>query len=297
MISNHIFRPSRGVSREDLPTEKPPPAPTEPQKVEVTADDDATLFRFGIRRSSDRRRKMSTAATTTPATEPTKASSLRFQVPSRRKTSTVTTSAVQPQGGREAIVYSPASSSFSMTSVSSNRGSTPCSDIFFGSGTTTPSHMASPPPTTSQFGSPIFLSPPVSPPPLTTIPSTTIDSPTDSASATPIVLSPVPMAPPQRMATTSGQATMPSNTFLSASGQRVIPYKSKTDDLDRYISEIENETKETPTVRKYTRRRYTDNRHTTTELPDVSSASMGAINVTSVATEKPLTRRRTQQLC
>ena len=154
--------------------------------------------------------------------------------------------------------------------------------------------MASPPPMHSQYGSPIFLSPPVSPPPLTTIPSTTIDSPTDSASATPIVLSPVPMAPPQRMATTNQQ----SNTYLSASGQRVIPYKSKTDDLDRYISEIENENKESaPTVRKYTRRRYTDNRHTTTELPDVNSASMGAINVSSVATEKPLTRRRTQQLC
>ena len=128
-----IFRPSRGVSREDLPTEKPPTGTgTEPQKVEVTADDDATLFRFGIRRSSDRRRKMST----TP-TEPTRGtSSIKFQVPSRRKASVVekvTTNAAQPQG-REAIVYSPASSSFSMTSVSSNRGSTPCSDVFFGSG-------------------------------------------------------------------------------------------------------------------------------------------------------------------
>ena len=281
-----------------MPSDKPPPAPTEPQKAEVTADDDATLFRFGIRRSSDRRRKMSTAAT---QGEPTRnASSLRFQVPSRRKASTVPatpSTSVQPQG-REAIVYSPASSSFSMTSVSSNRGSTPCSDIFFGSGTTTPSHIASPPPMHSHFGSPIFLSPPVSPPPLTTIPSTTIDSPTDSASATPIVLSPVPMAPPQRLATSSNQQS--SNVYLSASGQRVIPYKSKTDDLDRYISEIENETKETSTVRKYTRRRYTDNRHTTTELPDVSSASMGAINVQSsvnATADKPLTRRRTQQLC
>ena len=116
-----------------MTSDKPPPAPTEPQKVEVTADDDATLFRFGIRRSSDRRRKMST----TP-TEPKRGeSSIKFQVPTRRKASGVEkspTSTTNQSQGREAIVYSPASSSFSMTSVSSNRGSTPCSDVFFGSG-------------------------------------------------------------------------------------------------------------------------------------------------------------------
>ena len=108
------------------------------------------------------------------------------------------------------------------------------------------------------------------------------------------VINPEPKAPP--------------NTYLSVSGQR-IPTKSKTDDLERYIAEIEAEGGK-PTSdpnlpsnlresRKYTRRKYTDNRHPTTELPDVTSASTGAINVatTSPPPERPaLVKRRTQQL-
>ena len=108
------------------------------------------------------------------------------------------------------------------------------------------------------------------------------------------------------------------STYLSVSGQRV-PTKSKTDDLERYIAEIEASEAEaaglnnsgssgpggigipaqtsTTVSRKYTRRRYTDNRHPTTELPDMTSASTGAINVTStMSPERPLIRRRTQQL-
>ena len=102
------------------------------------------------------------------------------------------------------------------------------------------------------------------------------------------------------------------STYLSVSGQR-IPTKSKTDDLERYIAEIEASEAEssvaglnnvtggaqtsTTVSRKYTRRRYTDNRHPTTELPDMTSASTGAINVTStMSPERPLIRRRTQQL-
>ncbi len=51
--------------------------------------------------------------------------------------------------------------------------------------------------------------------------------------------------------------------------------RSKTDDLDRYISQLEasapSSTLSVRETKKYTRRRYTDSRHPTTELPDVSS--------------------------
>ena len=58
------------------------------------------------------------------------------------------------------MVYSPAAT---VSSVSA-RG-TPSSEMFFGSGNTTPSFVTSPPPNASAFSSPSF-SPPVSPPPL-----------------------------------------------------------------------------------------------------------------------------------
>ena len=143
--------------------------------------------RGSIRRKSQ---QVDAGGTKTHLEEPTRGSGIRFQVPVRRKTSNTE----QPQiksppsvtpNTREAIVYSPASSTFSMTSVSSTRGKginlnkelrnvtnyvsgTPCSDMFFASGNTTPSHVASPPPNQTHFGSPMF-SPPTSPPPLTTV--------------------------------------------------------------------------------------------------------------------------------
>lgn len=188
----------------------------------------------------------------------------------------------------------------------------------------------SPPPTHSHFGSPLFLSPPISPPPLTTIaPAGQQQSRVDSAaseSATPIVLSPVPKSP-TRPGMNVPRSTSPmtplmgqcgpmstTSTYLSVSGQR-IPTKSKTDDLERYIAEIEASEAEPGTLgsggsaptagRKYTRRRYTDNRHPTTELPDMTSASTGAINLASTSStastgqqqqQPALVRRRTQQL-
>merc|ERR1712018_355222 len=123
--------------------------------------------RGSIRRKSQ---QVDSGGNKTHLEEPTRGSGIRFQVPVRRKTSNTE----QPQiksppsvmpNTREAIVYSPASSTFSMTSVSSTRG-TPCSDMFFASGNTTPSLVASPPPTQTHFVSPPF-SPPTSPPPLT----------------------------------------------------------------------------------------------------------------------------------
>ena len=146
------------------------------------------MDRGSIRRKSQ---QVDSGGNKTHLEEPTRGSGIRFQVPVRRKTSNTE----QPQiksppsvmpNTREAIVYSPASSTFSMTSVSSTRGKTiikvnkewrnvnksisgtPCSDMFFASGNTTPSHVASPPPNQTHFGSPMF-SPPTSPPPLTTV--------------------------------------------------------------------------------------------------------------------------------
>jgi len=70
-------------------------------------------------------------------------------------------------------------------------------------------------------------------------------------------------------------------------------FKSKTDDLDRYISQIEAapstlSVREASTTRKYTRRRYTDSRHPTTELPDVSADDVPDVTVV----QKPLIRKR-----
>merc|ERR1719225_951869 len=66
--------------------------------------------------------------------------------------------------GTDTIVYSPAST------IPSNRG-TPSSELFFGSGTTSPSYGTSSPPSLSSppagFTSPLLaFSPPISPPPL-----------------------------------------------------------------------------------------------------------------------------------
>ena len=112
--------------------------------------------------------------------------------------------------------------------------------------------------------------------------------------------------------TTTGSPESRENPFtgyLSVSGQRLVNNKSKTDDLERYIAEIEaseatdSASSTLPSVgsgnpaHRKTRRRYTDNRHQTSELPDVTSASTGAINETlhTVEHQKPVNRRRTQQ--
>ena len=113
-----------------------------------------------------------------------------------------------------------------------------------------------------------------------------------------------PSSPPSGK--TDPQITLPEyGSFLSVSGQRLVNYKSKTDDLERYIAEIEaSEEGEAanstlPSIGGQTskrgRRRYTDSRHPTSELPDVTSASTGAINESNHTVEKPVNRRRTQQ--
>ena len=206
--------------------------------------------------------------------------------------------------------------------------------MFFASGNTTPSLVASPPPTQTHFVSPPF-SPPTSPPPLTSVapvPTTTVtvsrsqlpEEPTEKVK--PIKLNPVPITN-ERLAARLGKPITGSeeskksgenvfSTYLSVSGQRLVNNKSKTDDLERYIAEIEasDEAKDSassnlPTgigghgsgpssasMHRKTRRRYTDSRHPTSELPDVTSSSTGAINETTNTVEKPANhRRRTQQ--
>ena len=202
--------------------------------------------------------------------------------------------------------------------------------MFFASGNTTPSLVASPPPTQTHFVSPPF-SPPTSPPPLTSVapvPTTTVtmsrsnqlpEEPTEKMK--PIKLKPVPITnerlaarlgkpmPGSEEAKKSGENAFEFNSYLSVSGQRLVNNKSKTDDLERYIAEIEasDEAKDsassnlpsvagTSLTQRKTRRRYTDSRHPTSELPDVTSSSTGAINETTNTVEKPANhRRRTQQ--
>ena len=143
----------------------------------------------------------------------------------------------------------------------------------------------------------------------------------------PIVLNPVPitnerlaarLGKPITGSTTTSGATAPKTTentystssFLSVSGQRLVNYKSKTDDLERYIAEIEageakadtssassvqTLTSKVPSVKRG-QRRYTDSRHPTSELPDMTYASLGALNESAGTVEKPSSnRRRTQQ--
>ena len=98
-------------------------------------------------RGSDRRRRVSTIHNSRDPTqppeivtgEPSRGQGLRFHVPPKpggpgRKASTSEnpTKTASAPIGREAIVYSPASSAYSM--ASSARGSTPGSDMFFASG-------------------------------------------------------------------------------------------------------------------------------------------------------------------
>ncbi|XP_059080446.1 uncharacterized protein LOC131878482 isoform X2 [Tigriopus californicus] len=140
--------------------------------------------------------------------------------------------------GIESVVYSPASST---------RG-TPSSEIFFGSGNTTPSLLASPPPHQSTFSTPT-CSPPMSPPPLQHLGH----SMARTSGGDPLVLQPVPPA--------------------KAKGSANVRAKSEVLEAPR-LSDIESESatpRATPSrePKKYVRKRYTDSRHPTKELPDV----------------------------
>lgn len=142
--------------------------------------------------------------------------------------------------GIESVVYSPASST---------RG-TPSSEIFFGSGNTTPSLLASPPPHQSTFSTPTG-SPPMSPPPLQHLGH----SLGRTSGGEPIVLQPVPAA---AKAKGSSSSLRPKSEVLEAPR----------------LSDIESESatpRATPSrePKKYIRKRYTDSRHPTKELPDV----------------------------
>ena len=233
--------------------------------------------------------RTNTQSTTDGGGRPPSVESLRFNVP-RRSSSILSPDSCQPstsaindpprrnaESGRglDSIIYSPASST---------RG-TPSSDMFFGSGNTTPSLMMSPPPHTSAFNSPTF-SPPISPPPLQ---PANFGKPglVDPESA--LVLQPVPQ---RRAAAAAASALDSKQTAPKPSPMRQASAKiaaeidkamgkdsdsgqsnAKTD-VGRLLTEYDTESstpRATPAreVKKYVRRRYTDSRHPTTELPDV----------------------------
>lgn len=71
--------------------------------------------------------------------------------------------------------------------------------------------------------------------------------------------------------------------------------RSKTDNLDRLINEVERSSADNLTagsgreVKKYIRRRYTDSRHPTTELPDVRGDPLPSVQ------DPPLRKSRSKQ--
>lgn len=196
--------------------------------------------------------------------------------------------------GIDSVIYSPASSA---------RG-TPSSDMFFGSGNTTPSLVTSPPPLQSGLSSPSF-SPPISPPPLAQLyqPSAIGRGPVarDYAQrhsvADPLVLQPVPSPkktstvtspalPEVKVTTSTSGAPKPHITsFYDSTVVKKVADASRSSALRpsktesniqsaRLLSDIESESttpRATPSreQKKYVRRRYTDTRHPTKELPDV----------------------------
>lgn len=215
---------------------------------------------------------------------------LKFHVPKRKQSSDKkkVADALPMYGetkGVDTIVYSPASTQ------TSNRG-TPSSDIFFGSGNTTPGYPASPP-AQSCCSSPLTMSPPLSPPPLHSVStsatsqvhskprlSISVSSPTGTKftfksrqgeDGKRTFVSPTsPLSPTEPGTTTSLLSVTPLSPPIGARLGGVV--KAHTDNLDRYISEIEKEGEEavlSKPPKKYVRRRYTDTRHHTTELPDV----------------------------
>ena len=196
--------------------------------------------------------------------------------------------------GIDSVIYSPASSA---------RG-TPSSDMFFGSGNTTPSLVTSPPPLQSGLSSPSF-SPPISPPPLAQLyqPSAIGRGPVarDYAQrhsvADPLVLQPVPSPkrtptvtspalPEVKVTTSTSTAAKPQITSFydstvvkkvadASRSSAIRPSKTESNiQSARLLSDIESESttpRATPSreQKKYVRRRYTDTRHPTKELPDV----------------------------
>lgn len=207
------------------------------------------------------------------------------------------------------------------TSPGSSARATPSSEMFFGSGNTTPSYLTSPPPHQSGFTSPLTFSPPVSPPPLQTHLHRRLANP--EIVEPHLVLSPAPAG--HRISSTviaenddedgSGATTpqpMPRRTRTESSrlsayepatsaSSRVPAFyshvKSKTENLERAINEIESSApraaESASTLldpkkehKRYTRRRYTDSRHPTKELPDVRLEIAKEVSV-----QKPPLRR------
>ena len=231
---------------------------------------------------------------------------LRFQMPKRKssaetakktksKDESASTQHQRPDltKGVDTIVYSPASTV---------RG-TPSSDQFFGSANTSPSYVTSPPPVHSECSSPVTFSPPVSPPPLApagTVATSAVhvrprlsvvaaaavaSTPHHSVTAPACVVesekkftfqagdfkrafvSPPPPPVSPLSPTSAGNMSFLSVTPLSSPLRPDGLVKAHTDNLDRYIAEIEatESTGSLPVMPKkqqpYIRRRYTGMRH------------------------------------
>ena len=243
------------------------------------------------------------------------------------------------------MVYSPAAT---VSSVSA-RG-TPSSEMFFGSGNTTPSFVTSPPPNASAFSSPSF-SPPASPPPLMQVsasaagsrqPKTalgTIPGYEKSATGSGLVLQPAPASAsggvptggglkkpaarsPQSFVTpppSSGKSRLVNlglgfllgDLFLQAcilSHERIefICYKSTIEPFFVTAAETEGGGADSSSTltggsgsglsrRPYVRKRYTDTRHPTKELPDVRQDSPPGDGGGLPTVQNPPVSRRQQQ--
>ncbi|QQP38359.1 Uncharacterized protein FKW44_018916, partial [Caligus rogercresseyi] len=158
-------------------------------------------------------------------------------------------------------------------------------DAFFGSGTSTPSGTTEP-------GSPLCFSPP--------LPSTTLRNPDLSSPVSDVllVLNPTPTgsSSPPTIVEEEPPPSTPRRS-LTPFPTRSRDRRAKTDNLDTFIKEIER----LPTVasdsclasaskrevKRYTRRRYTDSRHPTKELPDVRLEVANEMSV-----RKPPVRKR-----
>ena len=196
-----------------------------------------------VRSVKKKSKKEGTTMTTSPTSEVTAASSASSHTgtsdPPRRN--------AELGRGIDSIVYSPASSA----------RATPSSDMFFGSGNTTPSLITSPPPHSSTFASPTF-SPPLSPLMnfLTTQPGTL----TSTGEEYKLTLQPVPKEAKKeaKVDMTKPQTNVENGNSSTKSKEEV----EKTSDLEDKSAPAREQ-------KKYIRRRYTDSRHPTTELPDI----------------------------
>ena len=239
--------------------------------------------------------------------------------------------------GTDSVVYSPAAT---VSSVSA-RG-TPSSEMFFGSGNTTPSFVTSPPPNASAFSSPSF-SPPVSPPPLMQVgagpagsarqPKTTLGTIPGYEKSSGLVLQPAPggggspgsgvkkpaARSPQSFVTpppASGKLLtlhVPSSffpTFIGKISYKFLICPSRIPIFSQQIfifvaAETECGGAESSSTltggsgsglsrRPYVRKRYTDTRHPTKELPDVRQDSPPGDGLPTVQ-NPPVSRRQQQQ--